>query len=397
MERRKKMPYTYGDIKDTIKTKVYFPMNRNLMMVHREMGWDYMEMALTETIRNFYDIVKLRLDEAIQTSKLVLEGKLENADKIFCYYFFPPVICIRSDLQQGTTTLLYGESTDTTYVVISDLTGEIAFLLNTHSESGIPVEWWLVHSEDELLNRRHIKLGWKLRDIPAKTKDLTKTGFRLIDIFKDIRNERTPQWAQSAYNTLMVYSGGMCNAGLEQSNYEVISYIWEGVNAKKISTFGDYYFCFTPWPPFLTTLFGMPRANFTSRFCGLSSGHKLYLHQMQFPGVAGNPGTWYMDTIPETVDIVWRKKLEKIGYPTPSQTLQMETPNYAKKEIYEKETFEYKYPKGDRITAEKLGLSVEECISGVYLDLDHETPLDEKITPDKVLAVGLGRQTQSKK
>lgn len=391
------MPYTYGDIKETVKTKPFFPMNRNLMMVHGALGWDYMEMALTETIQNFYDIVKLRLDEAIQTSKLLLDGKLPNATNVFSYYFFPPVICIRSDLQQGTTTLLYGESTDTTYVVTSDLTGEIAFLLNTHTESGIPVEWWLVHADDDLLDRRHIKLGWKLRDIPNKTKDMTKSGFRLLEILKDVRNERTPQWADSAYSTLMVYSGGVCNAGLEQSNYEAISYVWEGVNTKKISNFGEYYFCFTPWPPLLSTLFAMPRANFTSRFCGLSSGHKLYLHQMQFPGVAGNPGTWYNDTIPETKDIIWREKLEKLGIPTPALTLGMQTPNWNNKKIYEQQNFEYNYPKGEKITAEKLGLSFEDCLKGVYLDLDHETPLDDPITPEKVLSIGLGRTTETKK
>ncbi|NVM54344.1 MAG: hypothetical protein HWN66_11635 [Candidatus Helarchaeota archaeon] len=389
------MPYMYGDIKDTVQTKPYFPMNRNLMEVHYALGWDYLQRALRETIRSFYDIVRLRLDEAIYTSKSVLEGKIAHPDRVFCYYFFPPVICIRSDLQQGTTTLLYGESVDTTYVVTSDLTGEIAFLLNTHSESGIPVNWWLVHSEDELLDRRHIKLGFKLRDIPNRSKDLSQTGFRLIEVFKDIRNERTPQWATSAYHTLQVYSGGMANAGLEQSNYEAVSYIWEGVNAKKISTFGDYYFCFTPWPPFLDTLFAMPRASFTSRFCGLSAGHHLYIQQMQFPGVAGNSGTWFMDTIPEVVDVVWLKKLEKIGIPTPAQTLQMNPPNYAKKDTYENEAFDYNYPEGERITAEKLGLTPEECLTGVYTDINHETPLDEKITPDKVLSIGLGRTTKS--
>ena len=80
------MPYSYGDIKETVKTKSYFPMNRNLMMVHEAMGWDYMEMALSETIQNFYDIVRLRLEESIQTSKLLLDGKLPNANNIFSYY-----------------------------------------------------------------------------------------------------------------------------------------------------------------------------------------------------------------------------------------------------------------------------------------------------------------------
>ena len=104
-----------------------------------------------------------------------------------------------------------------------------------------------------------------------------------------------------------------------------------------------------------------------------------------------------MDTIPETKEIVWHKKLEELGIPTPSQTLQMEPPNYSKKDTFEEGKFEHKYPQGDRITAEKLGLSVEECLKGVYLDLNHDSPVDEKITPDKVLSVGLGRNTVSRK
>ena len=118
---------------------------------------------------------------------------------------------------------------------------------------------------------------------------------------------------------------------------------------------------------------------------------------MQFPGVAGNPGDWYIKTIPETIDVVWMKKLKEIGIPTPNQTLNLETPQWSKKKTFEEGKFEYKYPEGERVTAEKLGLTPEECLKGVYLDINHETPLDEAITPEKVLAVGLGRDTELKK
>jgi len=71
------MKNTYGDIPD-IPTKKYFPMARNLMLTLYESGWEYLKMAMTETILHFYDIVKIRLDDAIQTSKMILEGKIQD-------------------------------------------------------------------------------------------------------------------------------------------------------------------------------------------------------------------------------------------------------------------------------------------------------------------------------
>ncbi|MHA1757342.1 MAG: hypothetical protein ACTSVV_11270, partial [Promethearchaeota archaeon] len=39
------------------------------------------------------------------------------------------------DLNQGTMKLLFGESTDVTFIVINDYSREIFFLLNCHQES----------------------------------------------------------------------------------------------------------------------------------------------------------------------------------------------------------------------------------------------------------------------
>ena len=97
------------------------------------------------------------------------------------------------------------------------------------------------------------------------------------------------------------------------------------------------------------------------------------------------------------MDVVWMKKLKEIGYPTPAQTLGFKTPDWSKKEVYAKEAFDYTYPPGERITADKIGLTPEECLKGVYLNLNHETPMNEKITPEKVISVGLGRTTKMRK
>ncbi|MHA1830772.1 MAG: hypothetical protein ACTSWR_04495, partial [Candidatus Helarchaeota archaeon] len=102
------MKNTFGDIPD-FPTKKYFPMARNLMTTLYESGWDYLKMALTETVYNFQDIVNIRLDDAIQTSKLILDGKLGiPPELVFTFSLFVPVLGIRSDLQQGTNVLLFG-------------------------------------------------------------------------------------------------------------------------------------------------------------------------------------------------------------------------------------------------------------------------------------------------
>lgn len=386
------MKNTYGDIPD-FPTKRYFPMARNLMTTLYESGWEYLKMALTETVLNFKDIINVRMDDAIDTSKKIIDNKIEiPPELVFTYSLFVPVLGVRSDLQQGTNVLLFGNSCDVSFASIDDLTGEISFILNSHLESGLPTNWWIVNYDDELLDRRHLRLGYKIRDIPKKSKNLTSSAKYLIDILRDVRNERTPQWKHSDYYTVMLYSGGMCNAGLESSNYEIISYIWEGVNIDKLKGW-DQYFTWYPWPTFLHTIMRMPRKNCVLRFCGLISNHKHYINQMQFPGICGNPGNWFMENIPETIDKLWYVKMDE-GLPTPAQTLGYEAPDWRNKKVYEDRKFDYEYPKGERIKPENLGMTKEELLHGVYLDITHETPLDEKIDETKIISKGMGKSTE---
>lgn len=366
-------------------------MARNLMRTLYESGWDYLRMAMEETIKNFYDIVKIRLNTAIQTSKLIVEGKLDNYDKIFTFSLGVPVITIRSDLQQGTSVLLFGNSCDISFVVVDDYTEEIAFILNTHNESGLPMSWYLIGHDDEIMNRRHLKLGYKIKDIPKKTKTLNLCGKYLLDILKDIRNEKSPQWANSDYYSVIVWSGGVYNTGLEQSNYEVYNYLWEGVNIDRFTNW-DRYFTFYPFPNFLETIMRMDRRSYLLRMCGLTSKHKLYINQMQFPGICGNPGDWFKKTLPETIDKLWYKKMKE-GIPTPAQTLGLEIPDWKNKEKLKTNKLDYKYPKGERVTPEELGVSYEDFLSGIYLDIDHNTPLDEKIDKEKIISLGMGQKT----
>ncbi|MHA1315888.1 MAG: hypothetical protein ACTSRB_18450, partial [Candidatus Helarchaeota archaeon] len=108
---------------------------------------------------------------------------------------------MRSDLQQGSMKLLYGESIDVSYVAVRDDTLEIQLILNGHLEDGIPVDWFVISETEDIMQRRHLKTGIKLKDIfkKSKKKDFISCGTAIRDILLDIRNERSPQWANSAY------------------------------------------------------------------------------------------------------------------------------------------------------------------------------------------------------
>jgi len=377
---------TYGGIPDDVPNKSYYPISRNIWQLYQKLGWNWLDTRLNDTVGNFYEVVKTRLDESIYTAKALSEGKIQEASKIFTYFFFPPVLMMRNDLQVGTTKLLYGDSIDVSYVAILDNINEIGFVLNCHGEAGLPVDFWYVGVNDELLDRRHRKLGIKFRKL-TKLKNLVQMGLKSIDILKDIRNERTPQWSQSPYHIIMVYGLGLTNAGLEISNFENIAYIYDGVNYDKWG-FPDANFTFAPFPAFLKMLFMMDRAGFTKKFAGLSAESKLYCHHMLEKAF---PMDWFMENYTECYQM-WLDNWSEVGIPFPSTSLNVKFPD--KKVLKEgMENFNRTYNSDPRIFAKDIGLTAEEALNGVFLDVNHLTK-PRKLTPDDKISTGCGMSTK---
>ncbi|MHA1310683.1 MAG: hypothetical protein ACTSQO_07105 [Candidatus Helarchaeota archaeon] len=383
------MPTYYGDIPDSLRTKRFLPLSFNMWPIIRDFGWNYSKNAMELVFDKYYYLARERLDEAIYTAKEIINGKINDPEKVFTFFFFPVVFGIRSDLQIGTTKLLYGDSTDSTFILINDFTGEIGTFFNCHMESGIPVDWFMIQKDDEILNRRHIKLGYKLKDIPNKYKTLRKSGQKIIDVLKDIRNERTPQWANSTYHVVLVWMSAACNLGIEISNYESIANIYDGITAPRIWGLPDAYFEYVPYPPFIQTLLISPRFNFTVILAGLSAGHNLYIQ-----GLGDFWINWLKSDLPEIYESALINKFEKNGLVTPYQTLNCQIADLNSKEIWMTSKFEPSYPKGERIFSQSLGMSTDEVLHGVYLDINKDTPPDYKITKDDILSLGIGRSTK---
>ncbi|MHA1232093.1 MAG: hypothetical protein ACTSPQ_15770 [Candidatus Helarchaeota archaeon] len=381
--------FTYGDIPDGFKTKNYLPLGTNIWGMFKEYGWEFMQHFFKEFGRTIGDLAKIRLTESIFTARDVINGEIpgDKAGKILTYSFFPPTMAIRSDLQQGTMKLLFGDSTDTTFLFINDFDSDILFALNTHIEDGYPVDYWHIISgeEDDFFNRRHMKLGYKLRDIPSKSKNLDQAADRIIDVLKDARNERTPQWSNSSYHIILTWCSAGLNMVMENSNIETIGCMFDGIASKQFYGLKDYWFNFFPVPAFFSGFQVMTRQKFLRMFSGLTCESRLYLQPIEEEAHG-----MINEIVPECFDFM--KKRWKKGIILPWQTLHRKIPKL--KKVKAEEDFVNQYPDDPegRLKGDSIGLSFEESLEGVYLNIDFETK-KEMIDSNVIISKGHGRKT----
>ncbi|MHA1301976.1 MAG: hypothetical protein ACTSO9_21380 [Candidatus Helarchaeota archaeon] len=388
--------FTYGDLPDDLVTKKLWTLGRHLWTVARELGYNYivekMDLAVDKVT---YDAFKIRLDNAIQTAKAVIENKIKNPERVPAFSLFPPGNIIRADLQQGSMKLLYGESCDVVTLSVRDDINEAFLITNCHLEDGIPVDWWLIGHSDELFDRRHLKLGYKLRDMPKYSKNLTELGFRVQDILKDVRNERTPQWSSSPMIILVNWIMMSWNFIWEISSWEVYASLFDGLVAKKLYGMPDNAYAYVPFPPLINPMLYMGRKAFTLRFAGLMTGHYLCWHGMEPEIYEVINQDW-----PEYTQILIERNRKIIGCPYPVQTINCQLPDYKNEKIFEKnETLNWKYPEGEWIKLEHLGMSYEEQFDYIFMDITHDVTSGQtpEFIQDHIICTHIGKDAIMRK
>jgi len=379
------MQYTYGDIPDNIYLKPFLPLLSFLWRVFKRLGWDGVDNYERMGDESIYKFFETRLNESIFTMKDVINGKISNPEKVLSYSIMLPSLVIRSDLVIGTQRLFGGDSIDITYAVVHDHNEELLILLNCHCEDGVPVNWYMVRQDDELLDRRHMRLGYKLREIPKKINNHTKSAKVLVDVLKDIRNERTPQWANSDYYVGTVISSWAINLMCQPSNYESILETYDGRAAKDVFGLPDYTFGLEPFPSAFNMFFLKGRPDFCKIIASISTNMYFYIQPFEKFNYQ-----LIKERTPEFFAIYQEKVVEE-GVPFPIQTLNSTYPNIKKKDPNIR--FDRKYPPGEFLKPSDLGMDLEEFLHGVFLDINHETPV-QKLDESKILSTGIGRDTK---
>lgn len=379
------MVHTYGEMPDDLYLKPFLPILSFLWRVYKEHGWEGVDNYEAMGDEGIFDFWERRLNEGIYTARDVIDGKFPQPERVLSYIIMLPSLSIRSDLAIGTQKLFGGESTDVTFATVKDQDADLLLLLNCHVEDGVPVDWYMIREDDDILNRRHLKYGYKLREIPRRMKNMKKSALMLMDILKDIRNERTPQWATSNYFVGTVISSWAINLMCIPSNYEGIAETYDGYASKEKYKLPDYTFGLHPFPSAFNIFLLQGRNDFSKKIASLTTNMDLYIQPFEPRNLE-----LIRTRVPHLFKI-YKDQIENEGVPFPIQTLDSTYPNLKSKNPNIR--FDKKYPKGDFIKPEDLELSFEEFLKGVYLDVNHETPA-KKIDKSKILSMGIGRDTK---
>jgi len=381
--------YNFGDIPEDSRTKYFLPLSRHVFKVFQKFGTEYMETIFPKFKQVQYDVTKSRWDNMIYTGSKIQSGEIppQDAERTMLYTV-PHIITCRADLQVGSNTLLYGTSCDVSFAILDDFTSELLFIFNGHMESGVPVDWWLVLQDDELLDRRHMKYGYKMREIPKRTKNLTDGAKLLMDTLRDIRNERTPQFSDSLLWVSMCWSSAMFNMFSELTNYETLSNVYHGLASKVLYKLPDYYFLYYPVPPLFGSLVYSPLDKFVSLVAGLTSNHALVLNTIEDGAIK-----WVHDELPELYQLIYMAQWTEEGIPTPQISLHTEIPTKKEKFVNTENQLVRKIPEGTRLTMENLGITEGDAFKGYLTDINHETPLTFQPSHDNLVSQGRGIYT----
>lgn len=381
-----------NEIPDSYYAKKFIPLAENTFTALRLVdNWKAYENQYEGFEDHIAQNLSIRLNETINTAQAVQEGKITRLKETVTHWGYPPVLPIRMDMQNLSTKMIYGPSTDISFACLSDMDRDLVFIFNLHVEESAPEDYWfLLKSQDpEIFDRRHMKLGIRLRDVGKKIKDNIEAARRIREILIDIRNEKTPQWASSTYYVCIFFMVGASNMAMELSNWNALGQIWDGVNSSSHYGLPDCMFNYEPLPPILDMMFKLDRPFWTERLTKALTDNLLYLNYMERDILKGLKA---MDYDLYDYNIKYLSYQLERGIPLPSQSLQAKTPIF-NKEIGKWERIGFEFPEGLRINFHDLGLTFEEAINGVLFDITHKSEI-EKITRDNIISLGHGLETR---
>ena len=186
----------------------------------------------------------------------------------------------------------------------------------------------------------------------------------------------------------MCYASAMFNIFAEQSCYETMGSVYDGLNAKNYKL-KEYHFLYYPVPPLLGTIIYNPRGSFMKTICGLTTGHYMITNTIEEGAME-----WVKTELSEVYPSVYLAQWTDEGIPTPLISIETELSKKKKEMIAPDGELNRKIPKGNRITAENMDIPIDETNKGYLFDINHETPLDVKLDPSMKISSGMGQDVK---
>ncbi|MHC1579969.1 MAG: hypothetical protein ACXQTZ_04925 [Candidatus Alkanophagales archaeon] len=215
-------------------------------------------------------------------------GIFKDISKVIAFLSFPPVFSTRIIQDPPSMILLYGRSVDTTFVGVDGRTLDMhRYFPDLHYEDGYVTNVWQFDFEFgmDLMERRHLKVGEKLKDL-IWSRPAAEAGMLVRDVFLDVRNEMTPEYATSAYH---ICGWSVVCAGYESPSptriaIEISRQFYQALSSVKLGwPFKVWDAEFFPRPPALDLMAQNPPSVFTYRFNGLILGSNWASRYMHLP------------------------------------------------------------------------------------------------------------------
>ena len=232
------------------------------------------------------------IDEAasLASSDTVLDAidELLTIDMFTSYGIHPPIIALPIRLSPAVITLLLGNSVDNFYNNMDTFTLENQpFIEDWHYEDGVQksrVSFWYDNAE-QIQERRHMRTGEKFRYLCVQ-RPVGEGSKMTIDLLKDVRNERTPEYSESTIYGFP-YTTGItpdCQSA-SRSVYEFISTVIISVAAP---TFGWHFNAYGS-PAWL------PRPGIIGMLLELLGSILLDMIVPRFVGILSGAAGWFPD------------------------------------------------------------------------------------------------------
>lgn len=264
-----------------------------------------------------------RVNQAIKTCDRIVKEPPSREDsylaKNMCYLSHPPAYLCRSEIGKASCQALFGKYATVEYVHVDDFSREVYWIVGYHNEEGLPVHLWTLGvSEDiakyfdaedesvftqsteartgaskaelnERLDRRHLRTGIRVRDIPKKYWDPYDWGMAARDVISDLRVEGFPKWIHATLYLACVSTIASTIAQNALTSSEFFIYVYYGLNTKALGL--EYNaFGYVPIPPLLNTLLNLPQETFVKRMSELFLGghdafHKCACKEKKIPHI----------------------------------------------------------------------------------------------------------------
>ncbi len=209
--------------------------------------------------------------------------------KWLCHLSHPPAYMVRPDLGFSSTIALFGKYATTMYAHVDYWKGEFDWFEGFHNEEGVPVQYWLIGTSEEiaqhfdqedreklltpsesvaapkeitlLLDRRDFRTGEKMRDMPKKRPyNIHEWLGPIRDIIMDLREEMFPRWVHATLYVSM--SPGNWGIGTQQNFWATSQWWsdpWLAMNCTRYLNIPIDFFGYEPTPPLLSNLIEIPR------------------------------------------------------------------------------------------------------------------------------------------